>query len=372
MSVTVSRKPTQRGQVSRPAPAPAPSPCVLEQCPQLARLVDEMPQGMLIVSKDGLLIHANPAAEAMLSPLRLQVGRALAALAEMEAVSALAFEAMRKQDRAWADLRVPSNASGHLCHVVAMPWDEAGSDDVLLMLEDVKASETTANQLREYIASSCHELRTPLSLIHGYLETLREGVVKNPASMLRCLEVMDRHSRRLMRIIDDMLFLARIEGDSAFLKPAPLLARGCVEDALEQLTPLLDLQQVKVSLDFPAEGGVLHGDRTCWDQVFTNLVEHVLRTNSRPGLRVKISGHWSEDECLLSVEHDGPGIPASELPYLFERFPSPQHGQSQEIRGGGLGLCTVKLAVEAHGGTIRVESSPDKRTAFVIRVPLRG
>lgn len=370
MRMAVSSKPARRGGTALPVPAGQASvTCVLEQCPQLAKLIDEMPQGMLIVSRDGHVVHANPAAHTLLSPLRLVAGKMLADHAGLDALAALVVEAANKHDRARADLHLSQNAGGRHCHVVALPWDEAGDDDVLLMLEDVTESESTANQLRDFIASSCHELRTPLSLIHGYLETLRGGVVKNAASLQRCLEVMDRHSRRLMRIIDDMLFLARIEGDTAFLKPAPLLARGCVEDALEQLSPLLELQQAKITLDFPAEGGVLHGDRTCWDQIFTNLVEHVLRTNSRPGLRIKVRGHWSEEECLLTVEHDGPGIPAAELPFLFERFHSSPQGQ--EVRGG-LGLCTVKLAVEAHGGTIRVESVSGKRTAFIIRLPLQA
>lgn len=349
-----------------------PPMCPQEECRVFASLLEEIPHGVLVLDGKGVITHANLAFSVMVLPLRVVAGTLLADHAHLRRLAWLANEVIARGERVEMDGLLPAEAGGRHCHIVAAPWHEGGGHGVWIMLEDLTARETTARAHRDFIISTCHELRTPLSLIHGYLETLRGGLIKNPASLQRCLEVMDKHSRRLMRIVDDMLVLARIESEAGALKRAPFLVRGCVEDALEHLTPLVELQQAEVTLDFPAEGGVLHGDRSYWDQVFTNLIEHALKMNPRPGLHVLIRGRWSGCECILSVEDDGVGFSSEELPLIFESFHLTGPGHAQETRGTGLGLRIAKMVVEAHGGGIEVESMPGVRTAFIIRLPLPG
>jgi two-component system phosphate regulon sensor histidine kinase PhoR len=337
-----------------------------------ASLLEETSRGVLILDGHGVITHANLAFSVMVLPLRTLAGSLLSAYAHLGCLVSLVDEINARGDRVEIDCQLPAEAGGRHCHVVAGPWHEGGNRGVWIMLEDLTERVAAARENRDYIISTCHELRTPLSLIHGYLETLRGGLIKNPASLQRCLEVMDKHSRRLMRIVDDLLVLARIEGDAADLKRVPFLARACVEDAMEHLTPLVEMQQAEVTLELPVERGVLHGDRSYWDQVFTNLIEHALRMNPRPGLHVLISGHWSACECILRVEDDGVGYSPEEIPSIFESFLLPASGNAQETRGTGLGLRIAKTVVEAHGGSIEVESTPGVRTAFIIRLPLPG
>jgi signal transduction histidine kinase len=174
----------------------------------------------------------------------------------------------------------------------------------------------------------------------------------------------------MMRIIEDLLTISRLESQDTQLKRETFHVRACVEDVLEHLTPLIELRQPVITLDFPDDGGLLQGDRFYWDQIFTNLIENALKENPRTGLHLRIAGEWLGDECVLSISDDGIGIPAEDVPFVFKRFYRCGKERAHETKGTGLGLCIVKRAVEAHGGSIDLTSVPGVETAFVIHVPV--
>ncbi len=353
----------------------APPMCMLDECHLFAALLDETPQGILVVDEEGIITHANLAMSVLFLPFHVIVGETLAGIGGLEFIAKLVADAAQRHCRVETDLVVPAPAGSEqygerFYHASAAPWKENGKHGVWVMVQDATERVMTEQIRKDFVTNAGHELRTPLSLIHGYIETLRSGMLKNPASLQRCLEVMDKHSRRMMRIIDDMLTISRLEGDATQLKIDPFLVRGCVEDVLEHLMPLVEARQPVITMDFPEDGGLLHGDRFYWDQIFTNLIENALKENPRTGLRLKISGHWTRNECIFTVEDDGVGISAEDVPFVFKRFYRCAKDHSQEIKGTGLGLCIVRHAVEAHGGSIEVESRPGVSTVFTMRLPL--
>ena len=338
-------------------------------------LLNETPQGILVVDDSGVIVFANLAINVLFIPHVLEEGSALGTSAGLEPIKQIIKDACTRRTRVEADLRLPLPHSYaaewsherhyHLC---ASPWSEGIRRGTWVMVEDRTEHDMIAQTRQDFVTSAGHELRTPLSLIHGYIETLKSGMIKNPASLGRCLDVMEKHSRRMMRIIDDMLTLSRLEGLEEPLKSESFLVRSCVQDALEHLTPLIETRQPVISLDFPNDGGMLSGDRFYWDQIFSNLIENALRENLRPGLRLAICGRWTRTECIITVTDDGVGIRAEDAPYIFKRF----YRGVQESKGTGLGLSIVKRAVEVHGGSIELESHPGRSTVFTIRVPLPG
>ncbi|MCB0920129.1 MAG: two-component sensor histidine kinase, partial [Actinobacteria bacterium] len=119
-----------------------------------------------------------------------------------------------------------------------------------------------AEQIRkDFVANASHELRTPLTLILGYIETLREGVDGDPEFIAKCLGIMEKHGQRIVRIIDDMLTISRLEGTSGILNIEPFPVRDCVQDAVDRLAPILEGRDTQVILDFPDSGGIINGDR---------------------------------------------------------------------------------------------------------------
>jgi two-component system, OmpR family, phosphate regulon sensor histidine kinase PhoR len=351
--------------------------CMQDDCRLFGTLLNEVPQGILVVDAAGMIVFANLAMNVMFLPHQLEVGAALKAATGLESVVSIVEESRSRRSRVESDIVLTLPYLGewnheHHYHLSAAPWNEGLRSGVWVMVEDRTEYHLTQQRRRDFVTSAGHELRTPLSLIHGYIETLKSGMIKNTVSLTRCLDVMEKHSRRMMRIIDDMLTLTRLEGLDETLKAEPFLVRGCVQDALEHLSPLVQLRQAVITLDFPPEGGSLNGDRFYWDQIFTNLLENPLKENLRAGLRLTIRGRWTAHECILTVVDDGIGIAPEDAPFVFQRFYRCARERVQETKGAGLGLSIVKRAVEAHGGTIDLESQPGVRTVFTIRVPLPG
>jgi two-component system phosphate regulon sensor histidine kinase PhoR len=349
--------------------------CMQDDCRLFGTLLNEAPQGILVVDDADVIVFANLAMSVMLLPHALEEGRPLGTAPSLEAITRIIKDARTRRTRVEGELRLPLPHSYaaewsherhyHLC---ASPWSEGPRTGIWVMVEDRTEHDTIAQTRQDFVTSAGHELRTPLSLIHGYIETLKSGMIKNTASLVRCLDVMEKHSRRMMRIIDDMLTISRLEGLEEPLKTETFLVRACVHDALEHLTPLIEIRQPVITLDFPPDGGILSGDRFYWDQIFSNLIENALKENPRTGLRIAITGRWTQHECIITVTDDGIGIRPEDLPYAFKRF----YRGVQESKGTGLGLSIVKRAVEVHGGTIDLESHPGRSTVFTIRVPLPG
>ena len=374
MTSQVKTAPAQPG-MNVPRAETASPMCMQDDCRLFGTLLNEAPQGILVVDDADTIVFANLAMSVMLLPHSLEEGRPLGTAPSLEAITRIIKDARTRHTRVEGELRLPLPHSyaaewshERHYHLSASPWSEGPRTGIWVMVEDRTEHDTIAQTRQDFVTSAGHELRTPLSLIHGYIETLKSGMIKNTASLVRCLDVMEKHSRRMMRIIDDMLTISRLEGLEEPLKTETFLVRACVHDALEHLTPLIEIRQPVITLDFPPDGGILSGDRFYWDQIFSNLIENALKENPRTGLRIAITGRWTQHECIITVTDDGIGIRAEDLPYAFKRF----YRGVQESKGTGLGLSIVKRAVEVHGGTIDLESHPGRSTSFTIRVPLPG
>ncbi|MFZ4593669.1 MAG: sensor histidine kinase [Verrucomicrobiaceae bacterium] len=332
----------------------------------LASLLNSVRQGVLVIDCKANLHYANQAAYRLLD---LDHG-VLTAFPDCDLILILGTW-QTESTPLILELRLPAHDPHedriYRVELAPLPVDP---DLFQILIDDITENLLSEQIRKDFVTNASHELRTPLSLISGYIETLQSGLIKGSASLHRCLEVMEKHSKRMMRIIEDMLTISRLESGDAQLRCDSFLVRGCVEDVLEHLTPLIELRHPVVTLDFPNNGGLLNGDRFYWDQVFTNLIENALKENPRTGLKLHISGRWTASECVLTVEDDGVGIPADDVPFVFKRFFRCAKHHSQETKGTGLGLSIVKRAVEAHGGSVRLESKANQRTAFIMTVPL--
>jgi two-component system phosphate regulon sensor histidine kinase PhoR len=338
-------------------------------------LLNEIRQGVVIVDSQQRIKFCNRTMGHLFHRSSVQRGRTLLEEFADHEVSETVNSALQNQRRTVKEIELSTSlASGavntrhYLIEAVPLPAKaEAGA---WLMVYDI-TEQTLAEQVRkDFVANASHELRTPLTLINGYIETLQSGVIKDDAGMKHCLKVMEKHGKRILRIVEDMLTISRLENGTSALNLEPFTARACVQDALDHLAPVLKGRDTRLELDFPADGGQMLGDRFYWDQVFTNLLENSLKENPNPGLIIQVKGQWLADHCLLTIRDNGIGIPAHDLPFVFKRFFRGHKHHSPEIKGTGLGLSIVRRTVEAHGGTIELTSTPGLETTFKIRVPL--
>ncbi len=236
---------------------------------------------------------------------------------------------------------------------------------------DMTEEQRTQIIRRDFVANASHELRTPLTLILGYLETLLDDPESAADSELRqrSLGIMKRNADRMARLVSDMLMLSRVETpDSSYLKQEDFDLALLAEEVQQRLDATAVAQKASLKLNITPRPFPMHGDGFYWSQVLFNLVENALKNNPSPGLVVKVDASTEPDGTrCISVEDNGCGIPADAQPYIFNRFY--RADKTGTIKGTGLGLAIVKHAVEAHGGSISVESTPGVRTIFTITLP---
>ncbi|MGB6222775.1 sensor histidine kinase, partial [Haloferula sp.] len=244
-----------------------------------------------------------------------------------------------------------------------------------VVIRDVTSEHQTEQVRKDFVANASHELRTPLAIINGYLENLLDdGLLEDPDLTRRFLKIMRKHTERIARIVEDMLVISRLEsGEAAALKIKPFRLRSCIQDVLERLELVIQGQQANIKIEMPDEDLTILGDRFYWTQVLFNLVENALKQNPRKGLSVSIGCERVDGVTRIWVADDGVGIPSADLTHIFRRFYRVEkHHSQEEIKGTGLGLSIVKRAIEAHGGSINVTSTPGVDTRFTIEIPFEA
>jgi len=343
-------------------------------------LLDEISQGLALVEEDQRIRYANRPLAELLHRSEIRPGRSLIEEVRDHQITGLVQEALQEKRHTTRRIQMLSsdtctgtNLSGRHFLIEAAPLAAESGGGAWLMIQDVTEAAMTEQIRKDFVANASHELRTPLTLIGGYIEMLQDGGTPlTPTAMKRSLDVMEKHTKRIARIIEDMLAISRLEDTATPLNCEPFNVRASAQDAADHLAPMLEGKDVKIDFDFPKDGVRITGDRFYWDQIFTNLIENSIKENTRPGLIIRVSGHWDKSQCVLKVSDNGIGIPAHDLPFVFKRFyrGNKHHSSASQVKGTGLGLSIVKRAVEAHGGTIELVSTPGVETTFTMRMPL--
>jgi two-component system phosphate regulon sensor histidine kinase PhoR len=342
-------------------------------------LLDEISQGLVLVDANLRIRYANAPLKKLLHRHEIHAGRSLMEEVRDHQISDLVHEAIQQKRHATrriqmlpSDVGAGSNLGGRYFNAEAAPLAADVGGGAWLMIKDVTESAMTEQIRRDFVANASHELRTPLTLINGYIEMLQDDVGKSSPVMKRSLDVMEKHGKRIARIIEDMLAISRLEDASSTLNMEPFNVGDCAQDAADRLAPMLEGRDTRIEFHFPKDGGLLTGDRFYWDQIFTNLIENSIKENTKPGLVIRVSGEWQDGCCVLKVSDNGIGIPAHDLPFVFKRFyRGNKHHSSTQVKGTGLGLSIVRRAVEAHGGKVELTSSPGIETTFTMRLPLQ-
>ena len=349
-------------------------------------LLNAFPEAFLIADAQGTISHCNQAATALLGPAPL-VGRPVVECLGDARLAGPYLECRVSGQATATRVHLPAEATpartsdptlGESVWLIDVaPVAQAdGEPHIRILLRDLSAEHQLEQIRQDFVANASHELRTPITLVDGYLETFLEvpELLDDHPTTLRFLGIMRKHTRRIACIIEDMLLISRIESsDASTLRMETFPLAECVQDIIERLESLIRTQNASVHLEFHDPAIELHGDRFYWTQILFNLIENALKQNPQPGLQVTIRSEPSHGALRLEIIDNGIGIPAADLPFIFKRFYRVEKHHSQnQIKGTGLGLSIVKRAIEAHGGIITCQSTPGQRTTFQITLPEGG
>lgn len=228
------------------------------------------------------------------------------------------------------------------------------------------AERETKEQMRRFIADASHELRTPLTSIHGFLEILLRGAKNQPEQLDKALKSMYSESQRLSKLVHDLLLLTKMDRvPNIELKEGSLAA--VIRDMEAQLRILAGSRGLTLDLD-DGEAGCQF-DTEQMKQVVLNLFHNAVQHTDPEKGHIRISLHRLDNGTQLSVEDNGPGIRPEHLPRVFDRFYRSDTSRTRKYGGAGLGLSISKSIVEAHGGTINVDSEPGRGSVFRVWIP---
>jgi signal transduction histidine kinase len=249
----------------------------------------------------------------------------------------------------------------------AAPAPADGVPGAVLVLHDITELRRADEIRRDFVANVSHELRTPLTAIRGYVEALAEGDTSQDEHR-QFLDIIQRHTLRMERLVRDLLRLARLDAGQETLDLARSDTRGLVQAAVGDLTATIEQRRQRVEITVGPGAGTLQGDPVKLHDVLRNLVANA-STYAPAGTRIGIDAARSDGWIAISVCDEGPGIPEEDLGRIFERFYRVDKSRARDPGGTGLGLAIVQHLVELHGGRVHAENRPEGGARVTIELP---
>lgn len=242
---------------------------------------------------------------------------------------------------------------------------------VFALIEDITQIKKLENIRKDFVANVSHELKTPLTSIGGFVETLQSGAAEKPEVRNKFLDIIAIETARLKRLIEDLLIISDIESGRTSRTNENIKVKDALTETVSLIEQLAEERKITIKMDFPAEDILIHGNLDRFKQMMLNLVENAVKY-SNDNTSVNISVIPKFGKVYISVKDQGIGIPAEYIPRLFERFYRVDKSRSQKAGGTGLGLAIVKHIVNLFDGEIKVESKEGEGSTFTVILPVDG
>ena len=338
----------------------------------LQTILASMGEGVLVVDPQHVVRLVNPSLLRIFGLNFSPVGRTvLAALRNLE-IEEIVTSVLRDDKPVQAEITLGEAKPLKYLAVAATPMRDAlGEAAVVMLVHDVTRLKQLEDVRRQFVSNVSHELRTPLAIFQGYLENLLDRPDLPREELVQVLQVLDRHSKRLNLLVEDLLILARLESRSEALKLEVIPAAKFFQEVASDWKLRMQEKKVTINIEVAPEVTAFCADRLRMEQIFNNLIDNAAKY-SGSGDRVTLVARRAGEEIELSVEDNGAGIAASDLPHIFERFYRVDKARHREQGGTGLGLSIVKHIAQLHGGGVDAESTVGKGTRIVVRLPLRS
>jgi two-component system phosphate regulon sensor histidine kinase PhoR len=328
--------------------------------------------GLLVVDARSHIALVNSTFEKLFGLRDPAVGAPLveavrhATLDQLVTETLLTGEAMRSE---WSLADSRTHSERHI-EVNAVPIKRAEHEvtGAVVLFHDITELKRLDQIRRDFVANVSHELRTPLSILRGYIETLLDEPETSGEELRRILLIMERHSKRLRQLVDDLLSLAQLESSHANLKLSIVRVADLFNNVIRDWKEKLAAKNLKVAIDLPEETLTLRADGTRLEEVLHNLLDNAMKFSHENG-QIQLRATRRGSDIVLSVADNGLGISKEHLPRIFERFYRADKARSRELGGTGLGLAIVKHIAQLHGGRVEAESELGRGTTILVVLP---
>jgi two-component system phosphate regulon sensor histidine kinase PhoR len=324
-----------------------------------------MVEGVLVVDGGGRVQLINRAAREMLHLDSSDVGRRYLEVVRHPDIVAELDTALRGEEPGARELTFARDP-GRIFVARAAPVAAEGGGGAVVVLHDITDLRRADQIRRDFVANVSHELRTPLTAIRGYVEALLDQPA-DAADAKRFLDIIDRHTSRMDRLVTDLLRLARLDARQERPERTACDVRRVMEDVIEDLSGPIAGHEHRVQVDVAPDAGVVHADAGHLHDVLRNLLENAVHYAGQRA-EIQLSARREEGKIAIAVADSGPGLPPADLRRVFERFYRVDKSRSHP-GGTGLGLAIVKHLVELHGGTVEAGNRRGGGAVFTISLP---
>jgi len=333
------------------------------ECNRLETTLSSIGEGVVAIDQRGRTIQMNHAAARFLhANLQVDLGVPFSSLCGNKEIETLVERALTSHQVQKGE----TTEGGLVLDCYAGPLSEGAG--AVLVLHDITEVRRLEAVRRDFVANVSHELKTPLTAIKGYVETLLTGGLDDRENNFRFLSKVDTHANRLTAIITDLLSLSRIESGDAVARREPVSVNEVLSSSMFRLSPTAEEKGVNFNAKQLEPNLMILGDPEALNQIFDNLIDNAIKYTESGG-RVDVSLVQRNGKVTFEVEDTGMGIPAEDLPRIFERFYRVDKARSRELGGTGLGLAIVRHLAQALQGEVKVNSKLGVGTVFTVILP---
>lgn len=341
---------------------------------ELRAILSSMVEGVILIGKDEKILLLSPAVSQMLDlRSREAIGKPYWEVIRNGEINAVLSETINQRKAIRKEVMILFPSESYFSLQVSPVLGEDRPDNffgLVAVFHDITELKKLERVRSEFVANVSHELKTPLTSIKGFVETLKSGALEDAKTARRFLDIIQSHTERLENLVTDLLSLSALESKEATLNIEGISVGQLIESVSSLYKSQMDKKHQNFSFHIPDHLPPLFADKEKMEQVFSNLLDNAVKFTADGG-QITIFVNEENGVIRIDVQDAGIGIASDHLSRIFERFYRVDKGRSRELGGTGLGLAIVKHIIQAHHGKITVQSDPNKGSTFSIFLPQR-
>ncbi len=336
---------------------------------KLAAVFNSMIEGVIVLDGTGRIVSVNAAIEKIFGAAKGHAeGKVFLEAIRNNDIAEVISAVLKAGKPVTSEITLIYPVRGTFEVSAAPVFDHDAVTGCLVVIHDITELRRLEAVRSDFVANVSHELKTPLTSIKGFVETLLEGALEDRENNRNFLKIIQEHAERLNNLVEDLLSLSSLESKGMILDKRSFDLEQQLENVIAGFKSQLNKKHIKISNELPPHVFVT-ADKDRIEHVFTNLLDNAVKFNTENGV-IRVYSREVPDGIKVVVEDSGTGIPEKDIPRIFERFYRVDKARSRELGGTGLGLSIVKHIIELHGGSVGVESSEGFGSRFWFILPV--